>query len=31
MKKALLTLKIALLDTIISYSTILYHLIVYSQ
>ena len=30
-KKALLTVKVALLDTIISYSTILYHLNIYSQ
>ena len=30
-KKALLTVKVALLDTIISYSTILYHSFVYSQ
>lgn len=31
MKEALLTLKIAPLDTIISYSTILYHANFYSQ
>jgi len=31
MKKALLTVKIALLDTIFSYSTILYHSDFYSQ
>jgi len=31
MKKALLTIKAVPLNTIISYSTILYHLIVYSQ
>jgi len=31
MKKALLTAKVAPLDTIFSYSTILYHLNFYSQ
>jgi len=31
MKKALLTVKVAPLDTIFSYSIILYHLIAYSQ
>jgi len=31
MKKALLTVKVAPLDTIFSYSTILYHAYFYSQ